>query len=235
MIQRHFGVTYHAHSLSARLRDLGWSVQVPAVRARERDEELIRTWLDRDWPRLKKNILDVDGTLVATGAGCKQGIDIAYDGTWGSHPLIISLANTGEVISLVNRPGNRPSHEGAAEQLDLAILLGRGAGFRRILLRGDTDFTQAKQLDAWDAEGVTFLFGIDAMPNLKALAEDLPASSSSPLRRPPQYTARGKPRRRPERVKDRIVRERGYETLTRIAEDVPWSPIDRRPATGRTA
>ena len=110
----------------------------------------------------------------------------AYDGTWGYHPLIVSLANIGEVLSIVNRSGNRPSHEAAAEQLDLAILLYRQAGFRRILSRGDTDFTQTTQLDAWDAEGVTFLFGIDAMPNLKALAEDLPVSAWSRLQRPPQ-------------------------------------------------
>jgi hypothetical protein len=84
----------------------------------------------------------------------------------------------------------------------------------------DTDFTQTRQLDAWDAEGVRFLFGIDAMPNLKALAEDLPASDWIKLQRPPQYVALGKRRRRPERVKDRIVRERGFETLTRIGEDV---------------
>src|SRR5262249_30350987 len=122
--------------------------------------------------------------------------------------------------SIVNRPGNRPSHEGAAEQLDLAILLCRRAGFRRVSLRGGTDFTQTKQLDAWDAEGVTFLFGIDAMPNLKALAEDLPASDWAGLQRPPQYTTQGKPRTRPERVKDRIVRERGFKTLTRLREDV---------------
>src|SRR4029079_793844 len=149
--------------------------------------------------------------LVATGACCKQGVNIAYDGTWGYHPLIITLANTGEVLSIVNRPGNRPSHEGAAEQLALAILLCREAGFRRIYLRGDTDFTQTRQLDAWDAEGVTFLFGIDAMPNLKAIAEGLPATDGSELRRPPQYTAKGRPRKRPERVKDRIVRERGFK------------------------
>jgi hypothetical protein len=134
--------------------------------------------------------------------------------------LIITLANTGEVLSVVNRPGNRPSHEGAAEQIDLAILLCRGAGFRRIYVRGDTDFTQTKQLDAWDAEAVTFLFGIDAMPNLKAIAEDRPASDWTELQRPPQYTTKGKSRKRPEKVKDRIVRERGFKTLTRLREDV---------------
>ncbi|HET7425386.1 MAG TPA: IS1380 family transposase, partial [Gemmatimonadales bacterium] len=184
------------------------------------DQTRLKVWRQQPPEFFDEAVLDVDGTLVATGACCKQGIDIAYDGTWGYHPLIISLAHTGEVLSLVNRPGNRPSHEGAAEQLDLTILLCRQAGFRRIYLRGDTDFTQTTQLDAWDAEGVLFLFGIDAMPNLKAIAEDLPATDWIPLQRPPQSPAQGKPRTRPERVKDRIVRERGFETLTRLREDV---------------
>jgi hypothetical protein len=184
------------------------------------DQTRVKVWRQQPYDFFDEAILDVDGTLVATGAGCKQGVDIAYDGTWGYHPLIISLANTGEVLSIVNRPGSRPSHEGAADQLDLAILLCREAGFRRIYLRGDTDFTQTTQLDAWDAEGVTFLFGIDAMPKLKALAEDRSATDWSELQRPPQYAAQGRPRKRPEKVKDRIVRERGYKTLTRIREDV---------------
>jgi hypothetical protein len=195
------------------------------------DQTRLKLWSQQPPEFFAEAILDVDGTLVATGACCKQGVDIAYDGTWGYHPLIVSLANTAEVLSIVNRPGNRPSHEGAAEQLDLAILLCRQAGFRSIYLRGDTDFTQTQQLDAWDAEGVTFLFGIDAMPNLKALAEDLPASAWSRLQRPPQYTAQGKPRTRPERVRDRIVRERGFETLTRIAEDV--AEVSYRPTACR--
>jgi hypothetical protein len=67
---------------------------------------------------------------------------------------------------------------------------------------------------------VRFLFGIDAMPNLKAIAEDLVATDWSPLQRPPQYAAKGKRRKRPERVKDRIVRQRGFKTLTRTGEEV---------------
>jgi hypothetical protein len=184
------------------------------------DQIRLKVWKQQPPDFFDEAILDVDGTLVATGACCKQGVDIAYDGSWGYHPLIVSLAHTGEILSIVNRSGNRPSHEGAAEQLDLAILLCRQAGFRRIYLRGDTDFTQTKRLDAWDAEGVTFLFGIDAMPNLKAIAEALAATDWSELRRLPQYTAQGKTRKRPERVKDRIVRERGFKTLTRVREDV---------------
>src|SRR5205807_5879959 len=116
------------------------------------------------------------------------------------HSMIYPRAKSCDVLSIVNRPGNRPSHEGAGDQLDLAILLCRDAGFRTIYLRGDTDFTQTKRLDAWDAEGVTFLFGIDAMPNLKAIAEDLPATAWAELQRLPQYTAKGKSRERPEKV-----------------------------------
>jgi hypothetical protein len=184
------------------------------------DQIRIKVWRQQPADFFDQAVLDVDGTLVATGAGCKQGVDIAYDGTWGYHPLIVSLANTGEVLSLVNRPGNRPSHEGAAEQLDLAILLCKEAGFRRVYLRGDTDFSQTKQLDGWDAQGVTFLFGIDAKANLKALAEDLPASAWADLQRRPRYTPQGPRRKRPDKIKDQIVRQREFETLTRIKEEV---------------
>ena len=45
-------------------------------------------------------------------------------------------------------------------------------GFARSF-RGDTDFTQTKHLDRWDGAAMRFIFGIDAMPNLSALAEEL--------------------------------------------------------------
>jgi putative transposase len=54
VIRREYGISYHAHYLAARLRASGWSPQVPAVRAKERDEELIRAWLEQDWPRIRK-------------------------------------------------------------------------------------------------------------------------------------------------------------------------------------
>ena len=157
--------------------------------------------------------------MVETTGACKAGMDISYNGIWGYHPLVISLAETGEVLRLVNRSGNRPSHEGAARQVDRVIGLCLLAGFRRVVLRGDTDFSQTQHLDHWNAlPGVRFLFGYDAVPNLKELAEGLPAKVWKPLQRPARYAA--KTRRRPDDVKDRIVRERGFDILRLKSEEV---------------
>jgi transposase len=55
VIEREFGVRYHRDYISRLLHDLDWSVQKPDPRAIERDEELIRAWLEQDWPRIKKS------------------------------------------------------------------------------------------------------------------------------------------------------------------------------------
>jgi hypothetical protein len=134
--------------------------------------------------------------------------------------LVVSLANTQEPLLVVNRSGNRPSHEQAARFIDQAAALCRRAGFRSFLFRGDTDFTQTKHLDRWDDAGdIRFLFGIDAMPNLVAQAEDLPESAYSFLERPAGQI-KTVPRQRPERHKARIVREREFEAIHTLEEMV---------------
>ena len=94
---------------------------------------------------------------------------MSYQGLWGYHPPLILLANMGEPLYLVNRSGNPTSSQSAA-YLDRAIALCRNAGFHQILLRGDSDFSQAEHLDRWDEKGVRFVFDMDAMANLVAIA-----------------------------------------------------------------
>ena len=88
-------------------------------------------------------VIDVDGTIVPTTGKKKEGADFAYNGTYGYGPLVISLANTNEVLYTVNRAANRPSHDGlsATPWIERAVELVTAGGFRRILLRGDTDFS----------------------------------------------------------------------------------------------
>ena len=179
-----------------------------------------RVWAQQPPEFFDQAIIDADGTLVSSDAECKQGMDFAYDGQYGYHPLLISLANTAEPLFLFNRSGNRPSSELADLFLDKAVELCLNAGFRSVLLRGDTDFSQTKHLDRWDATGIIrFVFGFDAHPALKARADDLPATAYRVLSRPVRQI-KTDPRQKPERVRPEIARERGYGTVHLLEEMV---------------
>jgi len=133
--------------------------------------------------------IEADGTMVETTGEKKQGIGINYKGQWGYHPLVVTLAETQEVLYLANRSGNRPSHEHSAFYFDLAIEQCRKAGFRKIVLRGDTDFSSSEHLDGWDEAGVKFILGFDANKNLCRIADNLPKNAWKTLDRTRQDSA----------------------------------------------
>ena len=162
--------------------------------------------------------IDADGSLVPTTGRSKQGMDLSYNGVWGYHPLLISLANTGEPLFIVNRSGNRRSHEGAPAVLDQAIALCQRAGFADILLRGDTDFTMSAHLDRWHDAGVRFVLGYDANPSFVDRAENLHPDDYEDLVRKAQQEF-AKPRAKQPRIKEEIIRKRGYLNKRLVAED----------------
>jgi hypothetical protein len=191
------------------------------------NEARLKVWRQQPAEFFEEAIIEADGTMVETTGECKWGMDINYKGEWGYHPLIVSLANTAEPLYIVNRSGSRPSHEQAPEFFDRAVALCRRAGFKQITLRGDTDFALTEHFDRWNEEGVRFLFGIDAMPNLYERAESLPTASWRRLARPPRYRVKTQPRGRKPSVKERIVREREFENIRLRREHV--AEFDYRP------
>lgn len=54
LIRDRFGVDYHEGHVWKLLRALNWSPQRPVGKARERNEQAIRTWKRRTWPAIKK-------------------------------------------------------------------------------------------------------------------------------------------------------------------------------------
>jgi hypothetical protein len=184
-----------------------------------------RVWARQPASFFEEARIDMDGTLVETTGECKVGMDLAYNGVWGYHPLVVSLANTGEVLSVVNRSGNRPSHEGAAAEVDRAVRVCLEGGFRRVRLRGDTDFSQTKHLDRWASDArVQFIFGLDKTAARHYLADELAAAAWQRLERPPRYQVKTQPRQRPGRVKEQIVRQRQFDNIRLHSEDVAEMP-----------
>ena len=163
--------------------------------------------------------VDVDGTIVPTAGELKQGMDINYKGIWGYAPLLVTLANTREVLYLDNRPGNAPSHLDAATWIDKAIDLVAPYA-KRVCVRGDTDFALTTQFDQW-AEKVDFVLGTDNIAALRTRAEALPETAWKRLQRPAPYENKtGKTRARRHNRKQQVVRDREFLNLRLNGEEV---------------
>jgi hypothetical protein len=164
--------------------------------------------------------LDTDGTIVETYGEQKNGMDISYKGVWGYAPLIITLANTKEVLYVVNRSGNATSHQGAAGWIDRAIDH-VAPHAERVCLRGDTHFSLTANFDRW-SDQVDFLFGMQAHRAVVSRAEQLPESAWKCLQRKEKYTTLSSQtrERNQNNEKQRIVVEREYVNLKLNHEDV---------------
>ncbi len=183
------------------------------------DEARLKVWEEQDDDFFDEARIDADGVLVNTLGKCKEGMDINYKGDWGYHPLLVSLANTKEIFSIVNRPGNVHSAEDAAKYFDQAIMVCIKGGFRKVRIRGDCKYSQTEYLDGWDGIGVKFNFGYANSKNLQEIADNLPESAWTPLERKVRKPV-GPPREKRRDVKRQIIRLRGYTHLELQSEDV---------------
>ncbi len=180
-----------------------------------------RSTVWRTRPKAERQLarIDVDGSIVETDGRCKERMDMSYDGRWGFGPLFVSLANSDELLYTVNRPASRPSHDGSVPWIHRAITWARrGAGFERVRLRGDTDFSLTEHFDRWTDDDVEFVFGIDAHRSFMKRAKALEIETWKPFERSrPQRASR---RRRAPNVRREVVLEKGYRNLTLVEEHV---------------
>lgn len=181
--------------------------------------------------RLRRHAtVDIDSHIKEVYGECKEGADFSYTRKWSYHPLLVTLAETGECLRSINRPGSAPSAAGAVDALRGVFDLTCDA-FDAVYLRGDSKFCQREIVTLCEkpAYGVRFAVVKEASPNVRKTSETLPESSWMPFiprpdkQRPPRS---GKRRRKRPRLRRQTAARRGYRNLDTIKEwvsEVPYS------------
>ena len=196
------------------------------------DEAREKVWRQLPRPRKREATVDMDSTVKQVYGECKQGADFSYNGKWSYHPLLLTLAETNEPLRTINRPGNRPSAEGAGEAL-AEVLPMVSRHFKKVRVRGDSKFYQRWTIAECERHGAQFAFAMDGYKVLHEKAENLSNTAWKPFSAHPdaraatgrRLNARHKARRRKRtRYRRRIARRREYRTLTTTREWVAEFP-----------
>jgi hypothetical protein len=147
-----------------------------AIRA-TRAKALAKAW--DAGARPEELILDIDASLLAAHSE-KEGAAGNYKGGFGFHPLLCYLAETGEPLAAILRPGNAAAHTAADhfEVLQLALeQLPEADLGREILARADIGGrTHAFTQDCRDA-GIRFSVGYEVDERVRGAIAELPKSA----------------------------------------------------------
>jgi hypothetical protein len=173
----------------------------------------------RQMPRSRKSLatIDLDSTIKEIYGECKQGADFSYTGKWSYHPLLLTLAETRELLRTLNRSGNVTSADGAADALKEVLPMVQ-RHFGKVYVRGDSAFYQKAIIAECVRHHVGFALVMDGFANLIEMAESLPESAWKPFsahaaERVAQAAVKRETRRKRDRVRRRKARQRGYTTL----------------------
>ena len=83
-------------------------------------------------------IVDMDSTIAPVFSSAKEGAAYGYTKTLGYHPLVATIADTGEIVAIANRDGNANTATGSRRMLSTIVArlrnhldIGYSVGVRR--------------------------------------------------------------------------------------------------------
>jgi hypothetical protein len=169
-------------------------------------------------------LVDLDSHIAAFTARQKEGADFSYLGKWAYHPLLVTLANTSEILAVRNRPGNVQSPEGVEELLDLHLPR-VGREFGQTLVRGDSAFDTASIRASCVRNSAFFAVVGPARSKWVAHAQAIPEADWSPWHSPSRErearrrkSASYRPRRKGRDWRGLRAQMRLYTTLRKQAQ-----------------
>ena len=93
LIQREFGVQYHADHIGRLLHSIKWTYQKPILKARQRDENEIQLWLRETWPDIRRRAENERRTIIFVDE-CGFTLTPTVGKTWspaGTTPVIAGV------------------------------------------------------------------------------------------------------------------------------------------------
>jgi hypothetical protein len=147
-------------------------------------ELLRRAWTAGLGPDLDADLtIDIDSSVVETyGLNKQGGSKFSYLGVRGYHPLVASLAETGELLHARLRGGNAASGRGAATFVAETIARVRDAGARGALtLRADSGFYAGAVVSACRRAGVAFSVTARKNTAIRAAIDAIPDEAWTPI------------------------------------------------------
>jgi hypothetical protein len=147
-------------------------------------EMLRRAWTAGLGPDLGADLtIDIDSSVVETYGLKKQGgARFSYLGVRGYHPLVASLADTGELLHTRLRGGNAASGRGAATFVAETISRVREAGAQGALtLRADSGFYAGAVVSACRRAGVAFSVTVRKNSAVRRAIDAIPDDAWTPI------------------------------------------------------
>ncbi|MGH9059771.1 MAG: IS1380 family transposase, partial [Acidimicrobiales bacterium] len=143
---------------------------------------LARAWTLGAGPGQARLVIDVDSTICAVEGKLKQGAAYGYTKVKGYHPLLASLAGTGEVLSVRARGGNANTARGAKSFLTETFNKVRAAGATGpITLRADSGFYSKAVVDACRKAGARFSITVKMSQSLRRGIDAIPEEDWRPI------------------------------------------------------
>jgi hypothetical protein len=138
--------------------------QLDAVAARV----LQRAWATGAGPDAKPVVIDLDSTICEVHGKKKQGTGYGYTGVLGYHPLLATLAGTGEVLFARMRHGSANTARGAVRFVDELVGVVRRAGATGpVTIRADSGFWAWKLIDRLDTHNIRWSITVRLHKHMK--------------------------------------------------------------------
>ena len=126
--------------------------------------------------------IDIDSTVCQSYGIKKQGCRFGYTKVGGYHPLLATIASTGEVVGVRMRGGNAGSARGARSFVAETISRVRDAGATGPLtLRADSAFYSKGVLWACHEAGVRFSVTVKLNKSIRPAIDAVGESASTPI------------------------------------------------------